>query len=204
MSDALEYDDFPVSSTILRERKDGALYITVPASEPDERALKAAKMHTALMATGRSLLFIVTIGVSFYALAPQLLRGLPLSAEALLLVFVGGVYLLAWQDLLGKRRDDLEAAWRRAAIIAIDEAGVLVQMDGRELSLPRKDLRRVTVVRERVWSNELARLRIVTGSETIELLEGRDIVELEWVRRRMSESEIPVEQGGEETPGKQA
>jgi hypothetical protein len=188
----LAYDDFPVSSTILRERKDGALYITVPASEPDARAMRNARMHSATSAAATMVYVLAVLAVPFAILVWQIRGRLPASAYLLMAVLVIALFALLWRDFYQQRRDALEAAWRHVAILVLGTDEILVQMEDRELTLPRRNVLAITVIGEKLLSKRLPRLVIRMDNGTVELLEGRDPAELQWVRRRLAEWEIPM------------
>ncbi len=188
----LSYDDFPVSSTILRERRDDVLYITVPASEPDERAIRNARMHSAFSAVVVTVYALAVLTVPFVILVWQIKGRLPASAHFLMAVLVVAIFALLWRDYYQQRRDALEAAWGRVAILALGDEEIFVQMDDRELTLPRRNVVAISTIGEKLFSKRLPRLVIRMDNGTVELLEGRDPAELQWVRRRLAEWEIPM------------
>jgi hypothetical protein len=189
MNAPLPYDDFPVHSTILRERRGDALYITIPASEPDPRALATARMHTAIPAAIWTVAGLAVAAIPFVAMVREIRGRFPASAAVVFIVLVAAVFFLLWRSLYQRRRDELEKAWARAMIIVIRDGEILIEADDASIALGGAKPWTIAIDDGGIFSARLPRLMIEIDGETLPLLQGRDPAELLWIMRRMVQSE---------------
>jgi hypothetical protein len=184
---ALAYDELPAGSDLRREyRGDGAVTITSPAGEPSTAVRRSAAQRQALAS---ALFTCVVMAGSLWALWPQFTRldaALRATVLGLLVVVIGGVFLLAWRVWYGADLDLLTKARREAVVLHADARGLLVEIAGplgdRSIEVPANSLGRISVVGWRLGAVVIPHLKLEQhGEPTLLLFAGRHRGELDWI-----------------------
>jgi hypothetical protein len=188
----LTYDTLPPHSRLRREFADGVLKIIAAVEEPGPLVRRAALLHTALpaaMISVAALLVGFAIFGSMYLVNRRLMpEWLSLVLGAAFVVVCAALFALVWRIRYTSRLERIEKALRQSTIIAASFGRLLIETDGPFGAAShdlRSDLRGIGVVSCSTDSNlECLRIGLMDGTR-IEILAGRDRIELDWVARQL-------------------
>jgi hypothetical protein len=188
----LTYDTLPPHSRLHRDFADGILQISAAAEEPGPLVRRAALIRSALPAAMISVVVLVVgfaVFGSMYLANRRLMPGwLSLALGLIFIVLCAALFTLVWRIQYSSHLERIEKALRQSTIIAASPGRLLIETDGpfgaasHEL---RSDLRSLGVIPCAVDPHlDCLQIGLVNGTR-IELLAGRDRVELDWVARQL-------------------
>jgi hypothetical protein len=192
MLHALTYDTQPAHSRLRREFADGMLRVIARPEEPGPLVRRGAMLRAAVPA---SLICAAVLVVSFVAVGatyqanrrfiPSPLSGVLLGA---CLVFGAATFALVLRAQYSSRLDAARHALQQSTIIAVSPGRILIETTG-PMGTSSHDLT------GRTWSFRVGccsvpvsidHLQIVSeAGSSIQVLAGRDNVELRWVARTL-------------------
>ncbi|HEY7090384.1 MAG TPA: hypothetical protein VH518_19970 [Tepidisphaeraceae bacterium] len=194
MSHVLTYDTLPAHSRLKREFADGVLRITATAEEPGPLVRRAAMFRAAVPAT--MICFVVLlVGLAVFGSTYRMHRRLMPEAMSLSLfvafvIFCTALFALVWRAQYAIRINAAHKALQQNTILAASPGRLVIETTGPmgassfDLSGTVRAIRQVKA--DGVRRVDALEILLVDGS-TVQILPGRDAIELAWVARTVGD-----------------
>lgn len=189
MTRTLDYDTLPPHSQLRREIVEGGLKITALPEEPGPLVRRAARIDAAFPAA-LICAIVLMLGFAVFGAAyesnrrfmPGVLSGVLLCA---FIIFCAALFALIWRTQYALRIETAQNALKQMTILAASQGRLVVETQG-PLGSMSHDLRDsiVDIQVLRSGSSQYLEIELKDGGH-VELLEGRDEIELNWVMRAL-------------------